>query len=199
MPHIINITIRDKIATAPKDALYICGNSDFKAIFDFDDEWNQFDVKTARFIYGGRYTDVVFQGNQCEIPILTDTFSFTVGVFAGDLHTTTPAYVSAKKSILCRSGSPAAPSDDVYAQIMEMLQGIEIIDRETLAEAVTNAVAAAETATEQAEKAETAIGECTWIGFELDENGVLYAVLSPGTDASFYLDENGFLGVQMNV
>lgn len=123
MEHIINVTIRDKIATAPKDALYVCGNSDFVVIFDFDGEWNQFDVKTARFIYNDNYTDVVFQGNQCCIPIISGTHSIKVGVFAGDLSTTTPAHIGAKKSILCDAGSPAAPSDDVYAQIMEMLQG----------------------------------------------------------------------------
>lgn len=128
--HIINITIRNKIATAPRDALYICGNSDFAVIFDFDDEWNQFDVKTARFIYNGKHTDVVFQGNQCKIPIISGTHNIKVGVFAGDLSTTTPAHIGAKKSILCESGSPAAPSDDVYNQIMVVLQNAGITDEE---------------------------------------------------------------------
>ena len=199
MNNTINVEVRDKIANKIGETEYICGNSDFVIIFDFDDEWNAFDVKTARFAYEGRHQDIVFTGDECPVPVISNTHRIRVGVFAGDLHTTTPAYIPAKKSILCDSGSPEAPKEDVYAQIMELLQEIEIVDRETIAESVSAAVAAAKTATEQAEKAETALGDSTWIGFELDENGDLYAVLSPGSEASFYLDENGYLGVQMNV
>ena len=199
MNKIINVTVRDKIATKTDDTEYICGNSDFFIDFDFDDEWNAFDVKTARFAYEGKHQDIVFTGNECPVPVISGTHRIWVGVFAGDLHTTTSAYIPAKKSILCDSGSPEAPSEDVYAQIMELLQDIEIIDRETIAESVEAAVEAAKTATEQAEKVDTALGEASWIGFELDDNGDLYAVLSPGSEASFYLDENGYLGVQMNV
>lgn len=121
MPDVINITIRDKIAKAPNDALYICGNSDFAVAFDFDEEWNEHKVKTARFVCDGTHVDVVFEGNQCQIPVLSNTYSIKVGVYAGNLTTTTPAYISAKKSILCGSGVPADPQPDVYAQIMELL------------------------------------------------------------------------------
>lgn len=200
MNNTINVVVKNKIAVTVDETLYICGNSDFVIIFDFDEEWADFDVKTARFICDNRtYQDVVFTGNQCHVPIISNTYNIRVGVFAGDLHTTTPAMISAKKSILCGVGTPETPKEDVYAQIMELLQGIEIIDRETIAEAVSSAVAAAETATEQAEKVNTALGDSSWIGFELDNNGDMYAVLSPGSEASFYLDENGYLGVQMNV
>ena len=37
--HIINVTVRDKIATYVGDVYYVCGNSDFVVHFDFDDEW----------------------------------------------------------------------------------------------------------------------------------------------------------------
>lgn len=124
MARTINITIRDKIAVPQKEALYVCGNSDYSILFDFDAEWNEYESKTARFEYGGRYQDVVFDGRECPVPIISDTYSFNVGVFAGDLRTTTPAYIPCKKSILCASGSPAAPPNDVYAQIMEKLNMI---------------------------------------------------------------------------
>ena len=200
MNNTINVVVKNKIAVTVDDTLYICGNSGFVINFDFDAEWADFDVKTARFISeNGSYQDVVFKGNQCPMPILSNTYNIKVGVFAGDLQTTTPAMISAKKSILCGVGTPETPKEDVYAQIMELLQDIEIIDRETIAEAVAEAVAAAETAKEQAEKVDTALGDSSWIGFELDDNGELYAILSPGSEASFYLDENGYLGVQMNV
>lgn len=130
MDKIIPVFVQDKIATAPKDALYVCGNSDFTIRFDFDADWDEYAVKTARFKYSDTYLDVVFEGNECPVPVLSDIYSFMVGVFAGNLKTSTEAYVSAKKSVLCGSGSPAAPSQDVYAQIMELFnsQNAKIVD-----------------------------------------------------------------------
>ncbi len=124
MGKVIPVIVRDKIAAAPKDALYVCGNSDFTIEFDFDEGWNEHDFKTARFTYNGTYQDVVFEGIMCPVPIITNTHSFKVGAFAGNLETTTAAYVSAKKSILCGSGVPDDPPPDVYAQIIQMLNEI---------------------------------------------------------------------------
>lgn len=118
---LIDVTVLNKIATADPNALYVCGNSDYAVAFDFDEEWEEYDSKTARFSYDGAYIDVVFQGNECPIPVLSNVYWFKVGVFAGDLRTTTPAYVAATKSILCEGGSPAAPSDDVYNQLMALI------------------------------------------------------------------------------
>lgn len=125
MERIINVKIRDKIAVAARKSLYICGNSDFVVVFDFDDEWTSHETKTARFRYNGAYIDQIFTGNECPVPIISNVFSFEIGVFAGDLHTTTSAYVPAKKSILCGTGSPADPTPDVYNQIMEKLNDLE--------------------------------------------------------------------------
>lgn len=138
MAKIIDITIRDKIARNVRGNVceYICGNSDFVVAFDFDAEWDAFETKTARFKYNGTHQDVVFTGNQCNVPIIENTHMFKVGVFAGNLHTTTPATVMAKKSILCGSGVPAAPSDDVYNQIMEKLNSLSEVDPEAVAAAV---------------------------------------------------------------
>ena len=119
MPN-INIKIRNKVAKG-EYAVIVCDNSDYTAVFDFDAEWDEYTTKTARFVYGGRYTDVVFSGNECPVPVIQDTRAVTVGVFAGDLHTTTPAYFACVPSILCGNGIPADPTPDVYAQIMELL------------------------------------------------------------------------------
>ena len=120
----IEISVRDKIAVNMSDVSYTCGNSDFVINFDFDEEWNAYDVKTARFIKDDRtYQDQVFQGNECPVPVLYNTNKVRVGVFAGNLRTSTPAIITANKGILCGNGSPEAPSDDVYAQIMEQMQG----------------------------------------------------------------------------
>lgn len=123
MDKIINITVRNKIARniRASEYEYICGNSDFFIEFDFDDDWIPFEVKTARFKYNGTVQDVVFEGNRVNIPIIENTHKVEVGVFAGNLHTTTSAVFMAQKSILCGSGSPPAPPEDVYNQIMELL------------------------------------------------------------------------------
>lgn len=124
MNKIIKIIVRDKIAHQKGMVEYICGNSDFTVFFDFDDEWNQYETKTARFIHNGVHTDVVFVGNECAVPVISDTYNMKVGVFAGNLVTTTPAYVPCKKSVLCESGLPADPYPDVYAQIMDLLNAL---------------------------------------------------------------------------
>lgn len=120
----IKISVKNKTAIKTDPTVYVCGNSDFIVKFDFDIEWETYDSKTARFSYDGRYIDVVFGGNECQVPIISDTYSFHVGVYAGNLHTTTPARVSCKKSILCGGGLPADPPPDVYAQIMALLNNM---------------------------------------------------------------------------
>ena len=118
----LHITVSDKKAKyRERDGEIVCGNNDYQIEFAFDAEWNAYYTKTARFITGETYTDVVFEGNICAVPIIKGVTSFSVGVFAGNLFTTTPAVIGAHKSILCDNGSPEAPSDDVYAQIMLML------------------------------------------------------------------------------
>ena len=113
----INVTVRDKIASAVGDIVYICGNSDYIINFDFDAEWDAYGVKTARFVHNGTYTDVVFTGEQCAMPVIHKAYGIYVGVYAGDLRTTTPAHIPSAASILSAEGTPEAPPDDVYAQI----------------------------------------------------------------------------------
>lgn len=120
MERIIDVTIKNKVASC-HDARYVCGNSDYVIHFDFDDEWTEFETKTARFKCEKGYVDVVFSGDVCAVPVITDIDLFSVGVYAGNIHTTTPAYVRAYKSILCGDMGPYDPPDDVYHQIMDML------------------------------------------------------------------------------
>ncbi len=118
----IQISVVDKIAQQTCDTVYVCGNSDYVVDFSFDSDWDEYLVKTARFITGdSRVFDVVFEGNSCEVPTISKTHVLYVGVFAGELCTTTAAKVLARKSILCDDGSPEEPTPDVYAQIMDKL------------------------------------------------------------------------------
>lgn len=120
MPN-IRISVKNKIAVQTNRTLYVCGNSDYTALFDLDAEWNAFEIKTARFCYNGHYSDVVFTGNECEIPVIADTNEFEIGLFAGNLHTTTPAMVLCERSIPSTSGTPTNPSPDVYHQLIEKI------------------------------------------------------------------------------
>ena len=117
----IEINISNKIATLKEKFVGVCGNSDYVVVFDFDDEWKSHATKTARFKYGGQYTDVVFTGNECPMPIILDTASVEIGVYAGNLHTTTSACVLMKTCILSGSGVPADPIPDVYNQIIDKI------------------------------------------------------------------------------
>lgn len=114
----IHIMVRQRRAESPVSHI-VCGNKDYTVRFDFDAEWDAYDMKTARFAWNGQQEDVVFTGDTCAVPQINNAQVCAVGVFAGDLCTTTPALVHCDKSILCMGGAPADPSPDVYAQLME--------------------------------------------------------------------------------
>ena len=121
----IQIDIIDKRARVVDSPVIVCGNSCYSVEFNFDEEWASATAKTARFAYiqNGqvKYQDVVFAGTTAEVPVLSNTGEVLVGVFAGDLQTTTPARIPCERSIRCGTGAPADPTPDQYDQIMELL------------------------------------------------------------------------------
>ena len=127
--HIINIQVRNKIAVNPMQDSYVCGNSDYEVHFDFDAEWDAYETKTACFVYGGEYQNVVFTGTECKVPIIKNVCVFEVGVFAGNLCTTTPASVPASKSILCGVGVPAGTRINWHGTIKRA--AVDLWDTET--------------------------------------------------------------------
>lgn len=118
---VINIVVKNKIARPESLISIVCNNSDYIIRFDFDPEWQSYETKTARFVVNGRYTDVVFTGEEVVVPIIPDARVVAIGVYAGNLHTTTPAFIMCDSSIISKGGSPAAPSEDVYNAIMQAL------------------------------------------------------------------------------
>lgn len=120
----ILINVANKIATAADNYTIVCGNSDYVVSFTFDEEWQAHTVKTARFsiVQQGmkKNIDVVFEGNECNMPVLSNTHIVEIGVFAGDLRTTTPCMLLCLKSILCEGGTPEEPAEEVYNQIIEL-------------------------------------------------------------------------------
>lgn len=119
----IEIEVKNKVAKSPA-AHIVCGNSDYEIKFLFDAEWSAHNVKTARFAYNGTHEDIVFNGNTCRVPVIRNATVCEVGVYAGNLSTTTPALVTCDRSILCRDGVPADPQPDVYQQFMEQFDKI---------------------------------------------------------------------------
>lgn len=121
----VKITIADKIATAQDAPVIICGNSDYTATFTFDAEWAGYRIKTARFVYQSRgemhSQDVPFEGDTVAVPVLAGVQEVLVGVYAGDLHTTTPARIPCERSILCWDPVHDAPEPDVYNRLMALL------------------------------------------------------------------------------
>lgn len=119
----IEIIVREKVARlANKHDFAVCGNSDYRIKFDFDSEWDAYEVKTARFKYNGTYTDVVFNGCECPMPIITSAFRVEVGVYAGDLRTTSCAVLPLKKSILCGSETESKESQEIKDSINKILK-----------------------------------------------------------------------------
>lgn len=120
----IKIAVVGKKATLEGTPVIVCGNSDYTVTFAFDDEWSLTGVRTARFVYTKdgevQHEDVPFSGDTVAVPVLSNVDFVNVGVFAGDLCTTTPARINCQRSIRCGSGEEHEPTPDVYQQIMAL-------------------------------------------------------------------------------
>ena len=116
MGRTLNITVADKVATyRSRDGYIVCGNSDYVIQFAFDSDWDAHTEKTARFVLNGQFVDVDFTGTECSVPIITNVSQVEVGVYAGDLCTTTPAIIECKKSILCEDAEASVENDKYWA------------------------------------------------------------------------------------
>lgn len=125
MPN-INITVAEKIATnMTPGVVIVCGNSDYLVTFDFDAEWGTEPNRVARFVYykDGKslYQEAEFTGNTVNVPILYGVDYVLVGVYAGNLRTTTPAKVLCDRSILCGDPALAQVGAKIVAQIEQVV------------------------------------------------------------------------------
>lgn len=116
------ISVKGKRAKNLSKIKYVCGNSDYTVAFDLDDDWDGLEAKTARFrASDGTVIDTPFTGSTCPFPQIMDAYRVDVGIFAGNLKTSTNAVVECERSALSTDGPPPDPVPDVYTQIMEML------------------------------------------------------------------------------
>ena len=119
MPQLI-IKIKDKIAK-PLNNCVICDNSDYTVKFIFDEEWEKEPLRIARFIWNKQYVDVKFTGDTCEVQIISKTNNINIGVYAGDLRTTTPAILTCHMSILSEDVIEHSLTPSEYEEIMKLL------------------------------------------------------------------------------
>ena len=137
----IKIKVRDKCAEG--EGVVICNNSDYTVVWDLDGEWEPYSARTMRVnLADGTYQDVVFTGDNAALPVLTASGWVSVGLYAGDLHTSRAARLLALSSVLTPGGSPAAPAEDVYAQIMAKLNELSTVSPEDIDKAVADYLAA---------------------------------------------------------
>lgn len=140
------ISIVDKVATfQARDGDIVCGNSCYQIKFTFDREWDAHEKKTARFIWNGQFFDRDFTGDTCPVPIIQKANEIQVGVFAGDLVTTTPAKIGCKASILCGTETPSNDNDKYYVN-----------EAKEYADSAAASAAASETSSEASRSASTA-------------------------------------------
>ena len=179
----IKITIRDRRAIVEGSPVIVCGNSGYTLTFTFDDEWEQAGAKTARFVYVKdgevHHEDIVFTGIVADVPVLSNVAFVKVGVFAGDLQTTTPARINCEQSILCGSGKVEEPTPDVYNQIMALLNDMTVNGGNGATEAQMKRVADNEAAIQDLKTGTTPAGDSNKLGGQLP---AYYATAQSVTD-----------------
>ena len=124
------IKIREKIAVYDSDEKVVCHNSDYLLKFDFDAEWAEYKYKTAIVRYfkapeGWLKHEIVFEGETCELPVIDKAAELYIGVFAGDIRTTTEAKIPCRLSALSMAGVPVDPPENIYNQILKMLEELK--------------------------------------------------------------------------
>ena len=114
--------IRDRIIRYTGPSL-IGDNADYIAEFEFDEEWTG-KIKTARFEKDGTFIDQLLSMDKCTIPVeVLKGGMVRVGVYADKMAT---SYVEqfVRPSVLDKDGTPIPPSEDIYRQIIKMIEDI---------------------------------------------------------------------------
>lgn len=177
------IRVEKKIAKAIGAPVIICGNSGYTITFELDAEWHDKVEKTARFVWASatgvmKYTDQKFSGDTVEVPILVNIERVYVGLFAGELTTTTSATINCKKSILCQSakegGDPIINGDSAFIRYSAFADGTDF--------------------TETWDNSKRYIGIATGQFAPIDKSGYVWSVFASGLSAYELAVAQGFEG-----
>jgi hypothetical protein len=118
----IHINVNAKIANLANAEEYLVnGNNDYEVVFSFDGEWDGVSAKTAMFVFGRNSVAVPFEGNVCDGVSIEGSTICAIGVFAGEIKTTTGAVVKCIQSIRDIGEVPKPPTPEVYDIIMALL------------------------------------------------------------------------------
>lgn len=104
----IGIIVKGKVLRlSDPQSFMVCANKNgYEIAFQFDAEWDANAEKTARFIWGGKYTDVKFTGSVCPAPAVYKSYSCEVGLLLADEATTTTVAIPCKPSARCGTNTP---------------------------------------------------------------------------------------------
>lgn len=120
----ITITVKEKIATTSEDAFIVCGNSDIKASFVFDSEWDDAGTKTAVFVCSNGaayYAEIV--GDSCGVPVLYGTSYVKIGVVSAAIKTSTSATVVCKAAVTDEAQGEGSIGQNQYEVLCQMVDG----------------------------------------------------------------------------
>ena len=131
----INVNITNKHCAVQGAPVIVCGNSDYTMTFTFDAEWDNAGEKTARFSYirdgVRRYQDVQLEGNTVAVPPVYGTKGLQVGVYSGDLVTSTPGRIPCEKSIVCGTVDPEdmypGPAKELRDELGQLMGVVEMM------------------------------------------------------------------------
>lgn len=121
MPEIV-VTVKNKMAVGDGSVI-VCNNSDYVVRFALDSEWDALALRTMRIVYDSySHTDIAFSGDTVALPAIVDRTSIGIGLYSGDIHTSTCAMFDCERSVMGKnSNAVAPPSSDVYNEIVEMI------------------------------------------------------------------------------
>lgn len=120
--NILHIKVVGKVAELTEQNFELVGgNSDYKVIFDFDSAWEGHGAKTALFVFGDKTIHKPFDGDVCEGVAVSNCTTCYIGVFSGDIITTTSATVCVRQSITDIGGMPQDPEPSVYNEIIDLI------------------------------------------------------------------------------
>ncbi len=127
------VSIENCVAVYESREKMVCGNSSYFVRFGFDAEWTPYPIKTAQFRYqnaDGEWVQqsVMFEGTDCPLPVIPYADTVYVGVYAGDITTSTEAAIPCWLSTLSYGNLPEPDDDEVYHQIMEKLNTAELLN-----------------------------------------------------------------------
>lgn len=125
----IKANVFSKRVTLEGEPVIVCGNSDYRIEFTFDDEWDPEQPKTACLVYlrDGRIIreDINIVEDAVDLPPVYNTREVKIGVFSSTLRTTTSAFILCKPSILCGTGAQADIVPSQYEAITARLAALE--------------------------------------------------------------------------